>query len=94
MLVWNDLDLNNTVTIYDKNVSLKKIDQNELMDTYLGFRAQVFEGDTHIPKIKLNEPLSAECDAFIQSLDNPEMSLSNGVDGGMVVSARQLPTFH
>lgn len=84
MLMWNDLELSEPVRVYDKKVV---VDSSALADTYLGFRASIFEGDTLIPKIKLNEPLVAECQRFIESISDRSRSLSSGRMGTEVVRA-------
>jgi len=86
MLVWDDMDLNHPIKIYDKNVTFIKTDE-QLIDTYSGFHANIHEGDTLMPKILLNEPLKAECEAFLNVVQNGEKSLSSGLEGAHVVNA-------
>lgn len=84
MLIWDDMNISNPVHIYDKKIEYKSED---LADTFLGFRNSIHEGDTLIPKIKLNEPLAAECEAFLDAIENPNQSLSSGEHGTGVVAA-------
>lgn len=85
MLVWDDMDLSSPIQIYNKKVT---IDQgSSLVDSFAEFRASIYEGDTLIPKIKLNEPLLAECTAFLEAVENQGKSLSNGIEGMRVVDA-------
>jgi predicted dehydrogenase len=87
MLLWDDMDLSSPIRLYDKKISVDKPEETVVVDTFVGFRTSIFEGDTIIPKIQLNEPLSAECAVFIKAIKDPNTSLSTGRDGAMVVSA-------
>ena len=84
MLVWDDMEINNPIRIYDKKVVFDRA-QETLVDTFVGFRTSIFEGDTIIPKVVLNEPLSAECVAFLKAVEKPSTSLSTGRNGLSVV---------
>ena len=86
MLTWDDMDLNNPIRIYDKKVTIDQGDKT-LVDTFMSFHANIYEGDTLIPKIQLNEPLLAECNAFLQAIKKPATSLSTGEHGMQVVQA-------
>lgn len=86
MLVWDDMDINHPIRIYDKAVIVDRGD-DKIVDSFVGFRASIHEGDTLIPKLQLNEPLAAECNAFLEAVRNPASSLSNGAHGAAVVSA-------
>ncbi len=89
MLVWDDMDITNPIRIYDKKIVVDNPPQNQLVDSFMGFRASIQEGDTLMPKIQMNEPLSAECTAFLEALDDPSKSLSNGRHGADVVKVLQ-----
>ena len=86
MVIWDDMDQNHPIKIYDKNVTFTKTDEH-LIDTFSSFHANIHEGDTLMPKILLNEPLMAECEAFLNVVLNGEKSLSSGLDGAHVVDA-------
>jgi predicted dehydrogenase len=86
MLLWTDMDLTNPVQIYDKKVTIDQGTEG-VVDSFMAFRASIHEGDTLIPKIHLNEPLSAECAAFLKAVRDPSTSLSTGVHGRNVVAA-------
>lgn len=86
MLVWDDMDIQNPIRLYDKKVIVDKPD-NAMVDTFVGFRSSIFEGDTTIPKIQLNEPLGAECAAFLRAIHEPSTSLSTARHGTDVVRA-------
>ena len=51
----------------------------------VGFRAMIHEGNTVIPRIKLNEPLLDECEGFLEAIADPGSSLSSGQHGKAVV---------
>ena len=88
MLVWSDMNLTHPLTIYDKRVVLDAPeDEHELVDTYLGFRGRIAEGDTVVPKIDLNEPLYAECEAFLKAIGDPTTCVSGSYEGRVVVEA-------
>jgi len=86
MLMWDDMDIQNPIRLYDKKVTLDK-PEDTMVDTFIGFRASIYEGDTTIPKISLNEPLAAECTAFLKAVREPSSSLSDGIKGTEVVKA-------
>jgi predicted dehydrogenase len=89
MLIWDDMDLNLPIRIYDKDVQpVQKTPEDHLVvDSFASFRASIFKADKVIPKIQLNEPLAAECAAFIEAIENPKSSLSDGKKGTQVVCA-------
>ncbi|MBI4925391.1 MAG: Gfo/Idh/MocA family oxidoreductase [Bdellovibrio sp.] len=86
MVVWDDMDLSNPVRIYDKNVTVDR-PESALVDTFAGFRASIHEGDTLLPKIRINEPLYAECDAFLKAVRDPSSCITPGEQGLAVVQA-------
>ena len=77
MLVWDDMDLSSPVKIYDRSVCMNGAGRS-VVDTFVGFRAMIHEGDTVIPRIKLNEPLLDECEGFLEAIADPGSSLSSG----------------
>jgi len=85
MLIWDDMDLNYPIRIFDKKIVMTK--GSEFVDTFASFRANVVEGDTTYPRVVMNEPLAAECGAFLSAIDNPSLSMSSGEDGRDVVRA-------
>jgi len=84
MLIWDDIDLSKPLTIYNKSASLET---SALVDTFDGFRATILEGDTIIPSVRLNEPLFAECEAFLNAIIDPSSCISGPVEGRQVVEA-------
>ncbi len=61
MAVWNDLDVQNPIRIFDKHIA----DPEVLPDSYHAYKTAVVDGGVHIPHIACNQPLQAECDHFI-----------------------------
>lgn len=88
MLVWNDMNLLEPIRIYNRG-----IDKDEgYQDTFESFRLSIREGDVLIPSIKLNEPLLAECEHFIECVRSGARPLTDGEDGLMVVKALEAAT--
>ena len=91
MLVWDDMNLDKPVQIYDKKITIDKLvadrPDNSIVDTFVGFRASIHEGETFVPKVGVNEPLTAECHAFLKAIKDPATSLSTGEHGRVVVQA-------
>ncbi len=91
MLIWNDMNLEQPVQIYDKNITMDKLvaehTDSPIVDTFVGFRASIHEGETFLPNIPGSEPLVAECRAFLRALAEPSSSLSTGAQGRAVVQA-------
>ncbi len=87
MLVWDDLNLTSPIKIYDKGVTVSTSEPGPLPHSFLDFRASVFEGDTVIPRIVPNEPLEAECNAFLDSIETGREPVTSGAKGMAVVEA-------
>lgn len=88
MLVWNDMNLLEPIRIYNRGV-----DKDEgYQDTFESFRLSIREGEVLIPSIKLNEPLLAECEHFIECVRTGTRPLTDGEDGLMVVKALEAAT--
>lgn len=63
MVVWNDMDLDEPIRIYDKSVDVTETPAYS--DTFGAFRMQVRTGNVVIPPVSGEEPLAAECGHFI-----------------------------
>ncbi|MCX8044601.1 MAG: Gfo/Idh/MocA family oxidoreductase [Desulfobacterota bacterium] len=88
MLVWNDMNLLEPIRLYNRG-----IDKDEgYQDTFESFRLSIREGEVLIPSIKLNEPLLAECEHFIECVRTGARPLTDGEDGLMVVKALEAAT--
>ncbi len=81
MAVYNDVDLNEPIRIYDVGVDC---DQDEpIHNRPLSYR----NGDIHSPRVRSNEPLMVEDRHFIDCIRTGETPLSDGASGLAVVRA-------
>ena len=88
MAVWNDLDVQHPIRIYDKRI----VDPEELPDSYDAYKTTVVDGGVHIPHIASNQPLKAECDHFIECIEQDVRPLSDGYVGLRVLLALEAAT--
>ena len=84
MLTIDDMDLNEPLRVYDKGVI--GADNDDLRDTFAGFRSQIREGEVRIPHVTEGEPLRAECEEFLSRVHGTRSSLSDGRAGAEVVA--------
>jgi hypothetical protein len=80
MLVWNDLDVDEKIRVYDKGV---KITSKEDLDRELlvSYRS----GDIWAPKIEQTEALKVELEYFIDCVINDRCPFNDGAAGLRVV---------
>jgi predicted dehydrogenase len=83
MVVWDDMDLNEPVRIYDKGVDR----EDSYADTFGGFRLTLREGLVIIPPVGGKEPLTAECEHFLECVLKRKTPLADAQDGLEVVRA-------
>jgi predicted dehydrogenase len=81
MLVWNDLDADEKVKIYDKGVEMGNGSGQTIYNLLVSYRS----GDMWAPKIDQTEALSAEIDYFIECISNNQKPFNDGVAGMRVV---------
>lgn len=79
MAVFDDMESAEKVRIYDKGVGADPDYKLYGEDLTLRF------GDITIPSIKMREPLRAECEHFIESIETGKRPRSDGYDGLRVV---------
>ena len=84
MLTVDDMDLNEPLRVYDKGVI--GAGNDDLRDTFAGFRSQIREGEVRIPHVTGGEPLRAECEEFLSRVHGTRSSLSDGRAGVEVVA--------
>jgi predicted dehydrogenase len=84
MLTLDDMNLSEPLRIYDKRVSSKRT-RRQFVDSFMSFRSSVRDGDITIPRVPQTEPLSAECDAFVDAIIHGQEPPSNGRFGASVV---------
>jgi predicted dehydrogenase len=81
MLVYDDIDPNEKIKIYDKGVEVPPY-----YDTFADFQFSYRYGDIHSPRIEDYEPLRKVCDHFIECIKTGRNPLSDGYSGLRVVS--------
>lgn len=84
MLTIDDMDLNEPLRVYDKGVI--GAGNDDLRDTFAGFRSQIREGEVRIPHVTGGEPLRAECEEFLSRVHGTRSSFSDGRAGAEVVA--------
>jgi predicted dehydrogenase len=80
MLVYNDLEPNEKIKIYDK-----RVEKPPHYDTFAEFHYAYHYGDTYSPYLKQFEPLKEECQHFIDCIKTSSKSMSSGLEGLKVV---------
>ena len=78
MVVFDDMEASEKLKVYDKGV------KNLSYDTYGEYLSLRF-GDITIPSVKIAEPLRAEAEHFIRSVESREEPKTSGRDGLKVV---------
>ncbi len=79
MLVWNDLEADEKLKVYDKGVQMKN--GNEIHQLLVSYRS----GDMWAPKVEQTEALKAEMDYFIDCILNDRTPINDGAAGLRVV---------
>ena len=87
MAVWDDLAMQHPIQIFDRHVELP-----EVSGSYLEHKTAVVDGGVYIPSIRLNQPLSAECEHFIECVEQGKEPQSGGRSGLSVVLALEAAT--
>ncbi len=83
MLVWDDLNADEKVKIYDRGVDVKNANggKNGVHDLLVSYRT----GDVHVPKLDGTEALKAEVEYFVRCFEKNEEPVNNGQAGLQVV---------
>lgn len=79
MVVWNDLEADEKIKIYDRGVNIKN--REGLYDLLVSYRS----GDMWAPRIEQTEALKAELSYFAECIDRGEKPFNDGVAGLRVV---------
>ena len=79
MVLWNDLDADEKVKVYDKGVEIKT--RQGVYDVLVSYRT----GDMWAPKVEQTEALAAETKYFIDCITRNETPFNDGVAGLRVV---------
>jgi len=80
MLVWNDLEADEKIRVYDKGVSMSANPSN-LHQLLVSYRS----GDMWAPQVEQVEALRAETAYFMKCIQNNETPMNDGVAGLQVV---------
>lgn len=75
MAVFDDMEATEKIRIYDKGFDWQK--NIGTYETFLTLR----EGDIHIPKIDMIEPLKLECQHFIDCISKNQQPFTDGANG-------------
>jgi predicted dehydrogenase len=79
MVVWNDLDADEKVKIYDKGVAITN--GQSVYDLLVSYRS----GDMWAPKVEQSEALKVEANYFVNCIEKNETPFNDGVAGLRVV---------
>jgi predicted dehydrogenase len=79
MLVWNDLEADEKLRIYDKGVQMNG--QNGVYDLLVSYRS----GDMWAPKVDATEALTAEVSYFAECINSGQRPVNDGQAGYRVV---------
>ncbi|MBW1855617.1 MAG: Gfo/Idh/MocA family oxidoreductase [Deltaproteobacteria bacterium] len=79
MLVWNDLDADEKIKVYDKGVKVEN--QEGIYDLLVSYRS----GDMWAPKVSQTEALKAEAEYFVDCILNDKTPFNDGHAGLRVV---------
>src|ERR1700731_331237 len=76
MIVYDDLQPNEKIRIYDV-----RVERPAHYDTFADFHYSYHYGDSYIPYLKQEEPLRAECQHFLECIQNGVKPLTSGHRG-------------
>ena len=79
MVVWNDLAADEKVKVYDKGVQITN--REGLYDLLVSYRS----GDMWAPKVEQTEALKAECEYFVDCIQDNKQPFNDGQAGLKVV---------
>lgn len=79
MLVWNDVNADEKIKIYDKGAEIK--DREGFRELLVNYRS----GDVLVPQISQKEALKDECDNFVSCIEKNSIPINDGHAGLEVV---------
>ncbi len=86
MLVYDDVSSDAKIVVHDKGVEKTRIPRVlPDVESFADFQLASRMGDIHIPKIDFKEPLSLECQHFIECIFNGSKPIPDGENGRKVV---------
>ena len=80
MLVWNDLEPDEKVRVYDKGVSVEG-GESSVYELLVSYRS----GDMWAPKVEQTEALTAEAQYFVECVEKNQRPFNDGLAGLRVV---------
>jgi predicted dehydrogenase len=83
MLVWDDLDADEKIKIYDRGVDVKSANGGK--DGIHALLVSYRSGDVYIPKLEATEALKAEAQYFVESVETGRDPFNDGASGLQVV---------
>jgi predicted dehydrogenase len=86
MLTWDDMNLNEPLRIYEKEVSEVRIPPT-YVDSFASFRASVPKEHISVPKVPRGEPLAIQCAHFVECIVTGKRPLTGADEGIAVVRA-------
>jgi len=86
MLVWNDLEVDEKIKVYDKGVNVTS--QQGLYRLLVSYRS----GDMWSPQIEQSEALRTELGYFVRCIKQDEMPLNDGSAGLRIVKMLEAAT--
>lgn len=87
MLLYNDLEPNEKIKIYDK-----RVERPPHYDTFAEFHYAYHYGDMHAPYLRQYEPLRMQCQHFLDCVRTESVPESSGYDGLQVVEILEAAT--
>lgn len=84
MLLWDDLNLDNPITIFDSSIGLE---QSYYSDSFSSHRHSYNRGNVILPSVLTNEPLLDEMKHFINVIQDLEKNRSSGLIGFQITKA-------
>ena len=82
MIVFDDTQVNNQVTVYEKGVDWDKITKSEKGKNS---RFEIIDGDYYSPQIETQEPLATEIQAFVNWIQLDKKPISDSKNGLEIV---------
>lgn len=80
MLVWNDLEADEKLKIYDKGVDVKT--RESVYDLLVSYRS----GDAWVPRVNQIEALKAEAEYFVDCVEHSRKPVNDGAAGLRIVT--------
>ena len=84
MLLWDDLNLDNPITIFDSSIGLE---QSYYSDSFSSHRHSYNRGNVILPSVLTNEPLLDEMKHFVNVIQDLEKNRSSGLMGFQITKA-------